>query len=147
MLEKSHRLQTHWLKLKLVVWEFSILILSAKSLSYALFLAVLFLLSFDSFFSATVLVKKGGSSRCLKLHIPNQTSGLWQNHLKKKKITNTLNTFFVRSSSGSMLAKSHQKVLDEKAVMFASCPKRATIQRRNNWQKPKKNKNVSNCKY
>ena len=51
---------------------------------------------------------------------------LWQSQLKKKEITNTLNTFFI---------KSHQEGMGH--VIFASCPERATGHRRNSRQKSK----------
>ena len=116
ILKKTQKLQTHWLKLKLYVWEISFLILSAKSLLYIVFSAVLFLLSFDLFFSATLLLRKGETSRCLKLQTLYHTSGLREKQLKKKKTTNT---FFVRSSNGSMLAKSHQKGIGRKGSYLA----------------------------
>ena len=56
---------------------------------------------------------------CLKLHILNHTSGLWQKQLKKKKTTNT---FFVGSSNRSMLAKSHQEGIGRKGSYLAVAP-------------------------
>ena len=40
------------------------------------------------------------------------------NQLKKKKNANTLNIFFVRSSNGSMLTKSHQEGMEQIGNLF-----------------------------
>ena len=80
-------------------------------------------LIFSSIISATVLMKRGRIKPMFKITCSKSNERFVVKSVKEKKITKMLNVFFVRSSNGSMVAKSHRQGMGQKGSYLCKLPR------------------------